>query len=225
MNKVIILLVAAIALISVGVSIESDSKNPASGLPGIQPGQSEAGSAFAGGFGSDWASVHDRFFSRELKCSVWADKDIYLRGDPINLYYEVSRPCYVKIVINRPDGESTIGPTWKNAGTYSIPGRAKEPYGDREVSLDAWTKTKPQQVCRSSCSYAIGFEGLRSPVSYGSNESYGEGAEQSDGYSGPYDEFGEPSYGYSESYDEFGMKSDEHAEQSDRSSDEYGEPL
>jgi hypothetical protein len=31
--------------------------------------------------------------------------------DRINLYYKVSKPCYVKIVITRPDGKSTIGPT------------------------------------------------------------------------------------------------------------------
>jgi hypothetical protein len=213
MKNVIILLIVAIAIIGVGASIEWYSENPAGGLPDIQAGQSETGSAFAGGFGSDWTSAQDQLFGRKLKCSIWTDNDIYMVEDRINLYYKVNRPCYVKIIINRPDGESTIGPTWKNTGTYSIPGRAKEPYGDREVSLKAWTKTKPQQVCRSSCSYAIGFEGLRSPVSYGSTNSFGENAEQSDGYPESYDEFGEPS--------------DEYAEQSDGSSepsDEYGEP-
>jgi hypothetical protein len=221
MKNIIIILVAAMTLISVGASIEFGSENHFSEPPEIQAGQSETGSDFAGGFGSDWASVHDQSFGRKLKCSVWTDKDIYMIEDRINLYYEVNKPCYVKIVINRPDGKSTIGPTWKNAGTYLIPGRAKEPYGDREVSLKAWTKTKPQQVCLSSCSYAIGFEGLRSPpVSYGSSDSFSKGAEQSNGYSGSYDEFGEPSDGYSESYDESGEQSDG----SSGPSDEYGEP-
>jgi hypothetical protein len=81
-------------------------------------------------------SAQDQLFGgKKLKCSIWTDNDIYMTGDRINLYYKVNKPCYVKIVINRPDGKSTIGPTWKNAGTYSIPGVAKEPYGDRDVSL------------------------------------------------------------------------------------------
>jgi hypothetical protein len=219
MKNVIILLVAAIALIGVAASIEWDSENPVSVLPDIQAGQRETWSAFSGGFGSDWTSAQDKLFGRKLKCSIWTDNDIYMTGDRINLYYKVSKPCYVKIVINRPDGKSTIGPTWKNTGTYSIPGLAKEPYGDREVSLKTWTKTKPQQVCRSSCTYAIGFAGLYAPLSDGSTES-GEYAEPSDGYSEPSDEYGEPSDGYSEPSDEYGEPSDGYSEPSD----EYGEP-
>ena len=204
MKNIIILLVAAIALIGVATSIEWDSSDPASGLPDIQAGQSETGSAFTGGFGSDWTSAQDQLFGRKLKCSIWTDNDIYMTGDRINLFYKVSKPCYVKIVINRPDGKSTIGTTWKNAGTYSIPGLAKEPYGDREVSLKTWTKTKPQQICRSSCTYAIGFVGLYAPPSDGSSEPSDVYGEPSDGSSEPSDMYGEPSDGSSEPSDVYG---------------------
>jgi hypothetical protein len=213
-NVIILLLVAAIALIGVAASI--DSSNPVKKLLDIQAEQSEIGSALSGGFGSELTSDQYQLFAKDLKCSIWTDNDIYMTGDRINLYYKVSKPCYVKIVINRPDGKSTIGPAWKNAGTYSIPGRAKEPYGDREVSLKTWTNTKPQQVCRSSCSYAVGFEGLYAPL-YDKSAEY---AEPSDGYSEPSDEYGEPSDGYSEPSDEYGEPSDGYSEPSD----EYGVP-
>ena len=75
MKNIIILLVTAIALIGVAASIEWDSENPASVLPDIQAEQREVGSAFVGGFGSDWTSAHDQLFGRKLKCSIGTDND------------------------------------------------------------------------------------------------------------------------------------------------------
>jgi hypothetical protein len=93
----------------------------------------------------------------KLTCSVWTDNDIYVVGDRVTLSYSVNKPCNVQIVVNRPDGSSsTIVSKKVNAGTYSIPGLAREPYGDRDVSLKAWT-TKPKNTCYSSCSYTIAF--------------------------------------------------------------------
>jgi hypothetical protein len=206
------------------------------GQPDIQSDQNEPETAsMFGGYGDNEGLDQAQLsFGKpsKLKCYIWTDKDIYMTDERINLYYRINKPCYVKIVIYRPDStQSTIGPTWKNAaGTYSIPGVGKEPFGDRKVSLKAWTKatkTKPQQVCRSSCTYAVGFVGLYalSDGSSGENGEPSDGSEPSDEYgvpsdgSEPSDEYGEPSDG-SEPSDEYGVPSDGYS----GPSDEYGEP-
>jgi hypothetical protein len=143
MKNLIILLIAAIALIGVAASI--DSSNPVKKLLDNQAERSEMGSVLSGGSGSDWTSAQDQLSgskSSKLRCSILTNNNIYMTGDRINSYYWISKDCYVKIVIDRPDGKFTIlDPTWTKAGKYSIPGIAKKPFGDRTVSLKAWTDT------------------------------------------------------------------------------------
>jgi hypothetical protein len=145
-----------------GAGSITNSENYMSGEPDIQSEQSEPEyvSQF-GGYGENGASAQEQFFGGQQKrikltCFIWTGKNLYLEKEKMRLYYRVSMPCYVKIVVNRPDGKFTLlDTTWTTAGTHSIAGIAKQPFGIRTLSLKAWTN-RPRQVCRSSCTYEIG---------------------------------------------------------------------
>ena len=164
----VLVLLTSIAVICTAQPIPGDNSGSANNMMGqtdIQSGQSELVSVSQdGGYDGNGASAQPAYKSSKLRCYIWSDNDYYNTGDMINVYYQINKPCYVKIVNNYPGGATTVINTWKNAaGTYSIPGKAKEPFGDRTFTLKAWTNTRPQQVCRSSCTYKVGSGGVFAP--------------------------------------------------------------
>jgi hypothetical protein len=212
----------------------SDGLDYMDGQPDIQSGQTEPDYvSLFGGYGENGASAQDQFYggqqkrTKSLTCSIWTDKKLYLEKEKMRLYYRVSKPCYVKIVVSRPDGKFTLlDTTWTTAGTHSIAGIAKQPFGKRTLSLKAWTNR--QRPCYKYYTYEIGSKYFAysdgEPVDEPSDGGYDEYGKPVDEPSdGGYDEYGEPVDELSDGgYDEYGEPVDE---PSDGGYDEYGEPV
>lgn len=87
-------------------------------------------------------------------CSVRTDKNAYGVGEKVIIYYSVSFPCTVQLILKRPDGiASTFGPMDLSPGTYSQAGKASEPFGKRTVTLEAVSLSKR---CIKTCTFTVG---------------------------------------------------------------------
>ena len=141
---------ALFAALAIGLALLAVTAAPARGMrvlpetPGISPGGREpVGTGPSGRIvvqpTPPWCDWDGHSSHGRLRVQAWVDRGewaTYCPGDPLAVYFRVSRPCYVTIVDYAPDGSvSIIYPNrWSGSGLVQ-PGRVHRVPESRRFSL------------------------------------------------------------------------------------------
>jgi len=96
-----------------------------------------------------------------LEVDLWVDKgcgSTYDVGDPIKIYFEVNKDCYITLTVTTSHGtKTTISNEYVSAGTHYTTGTVGEPTGEHKLTIYASTDT---QEASDTCKfYARGNTG------------------------------------------------------------------
>jgi tetratricopeptide (TPR) repeat protein len=86
-------------------------------------------------------------------CSVRTERYYYHTYETVNIYYSVTVPIIVGLIIIGPAGNQTSGLIYRYPGTYVFSAKAIYPYGIRKVLL----MTFGDVICSSTCQFEVVF--------------------------------------------------------------------